>query len=127
VFQSNVLERLSRDKQSSLLDPFISVNHPSPLLTILHKARVFVTGKLFKVGLTLNPIRVEHLEVPNFKGRLSSSFANVRPIRKNEKIVRDKRSSLFEAASATKRKSFGTFNPVANVIKLFTAVSYDFS
>ncbi len=104
MFHCNVLERLIRDKQSSLLCPFISVNHPSPLLTILHKARVFVTGKLFKVGLTWNPIRVEHLEVPNFKGRLSSLLENGRPIRNY--IARDKQSSLFEATSATKKKKF---------------------
>ncbi len=43
------------------------------------------------------------------------------------KFVRDKHTSLFSGKTETKKKSLTKVIPVANVIKLFTAVSYDFS
>jgi hypothetical protein len=44
-----------------------------------------------------------------------------------EKLAFDKRSSLSQNSRVTAVKSFIRLRPVANVIILFTAVSYDFS
>jgi hypothetical protein len=44
-----------------------------------------------------------------------------------ERVSKGKPSSLLGLVISDEEKSFITLTPVANVIKLFTAVSYDFS
>ncbi len=60
-----------------------------------------------------------------------SSFYNIgnwsHPIRQGFKGFLEKHSSSFAGSVDGEEKSFVTLRPVANVIKLFKAVSYDFS
>jgi hypothetical protein len=44
-----------------------------------------------------------------------------------ERLAMDKHSSLLQKFVNYRQKSFVTLGPVANVIKLFTAVSYTLS
>jgi hypothetical protein len=72
------------------------------------------------------PTQLEHLSDASFLGKLLVLPANVRLDWKV--IVRYKHSSLFGLVISNEGKNvFITFSPVANVIKLFMAVSYDFS
>jgi hypothetical protein len=68
--------------------------------------------------------RVEASE--RFFIRVGSGLTHKQKTRQ-ERPARDKHTSLFKKVATYGRKSFISLTLSANVIKLFTAVSYDFS
>ncbi len=71
------------------------------------------------------PTQLEHLSDASFLGKSLVLRTNVRLDWKV--IARYKCSSLFGLYVSNEEKKFKRLTPVANVKKLFTAASYDFS
>ncbi len=105
--QQTRLERPLRDKHSSLLQTFFNYGQPS--LMFVGKAVPYLIEEPFRCS-TLG-------QVPGLTHKHQARL---------DRLARDKHSSLLQTFFSYGNNIFLTLSPGANVINIFTAISYKF-